>query len=266
MIYPFEHDDFQGISLAVCGSSFFKSAYLLVDDVKVKGKRAKFSVNDTQGATREIKLKINIFDPVPKVEIDGAIIQLTRSLTWYEYLWMSLPIMLIFVGGGLGAMFGMLATYSSSKIFRSDKKTGIKYLLSGAVSLSAIVIFLISAGIIQYIINSNRDVTSKEYLMEVAEISNKDLPVMIDEQTELVKLEGIEGILVYHYRLPTIKPGQITSTYLIEQLSPSVTSNTCSIAETRENFLDKGVTLRYIYNDLNNGEIARFDIEVSDCH
>lgn len=266
MIYPFEHDDFQGISLAVCGSGFFKAAYLLVDDVKIKGKRAKFSVNDAQGATREIKLKINIFDPVPKVEIDGTIIQLARSLTWYEYSWMSLPIMLIFAGGGLGAMFGMLATYSSSKIFRSDKKTGIKYLLSGMVSLGAIAIFLISAGIIQYIINSNRDVTSKEYLKEVAEVTNKDLPMMIDEQTELVKLEGLEGILVYHYRLPTIQPGQLTSAYLIKQLRPSVTDNTCAIPETRDNFINKGVTLRYLYKDLNNGEIAQFDIAESDCH
>lgn len=266
MIYPFEHDDFQGISLAVCGSGFFKPAYLIVDDEIIKGERAKFSVNDAQGATREIKLKINILDPVPKVEIDGTIIQLARSLTWYEYIWMSLPIMLIFAGGALGAMFGMLGTYSSSRIFRSDKKTGIKYLLSGVVSLGTITIFLLSAGTIQYIINSNRDVTSQEYLMEVAEITNKDLPMMIDEQTELVKLEGIEGILVYHYRLPTIKPDQITSAYLIEQLRPSVTNNTCSITDTRENFLDKGVTLRYIYKDLNNGEIAQFDVAVSDCH
>lgn len=265
MIYPFEHDDFNGISLAVCGSSFFKAAYLLVDDVKIRGKRAKFSVNDAHGTAREIKLKINIFDPVPKVEIDGALIQLTRSLTWYEYLWMSLPIMLIFVGGGLGAMFGILAMYSSSKIFRSDKKIGIKYLLSGLVSLGASTIFIISAGTIQYIINLNREATSKEYLMEVAQVTNKDLPIIFDEQTELVKLEGLEGILVYHYRLPKIKPGQITSSYLIEQLRPSVTDNACSTPETRENFINKGVTLRYLYKDFNDDEIAQIDIAESDC-
>jgi len=213
MIHPFEHDDFKGRGLAVSASGIFKSAYLLDGEKKIKGKRGKFSINDNQGSPREIKLKINIFDPVPKIDIEGRIIQLARSLTWYEYLWMGLPIMLIFVGGALGAIFGIGATYSSSRIFRSDKKIGVKYLLSGVVTAGAVTAYLLGAGTLQYAINSNRDVTSKEYFMEVAEITNKDLPIMIDEQTELVKPEGIESILVYHHRLPNIQPRQITSAF-----------------------------------------------------
>ncbi len=92
MIYPFEHKDFQGRNLAVSAGGFLQSAYLLENKVKINGKRARFTVKDNQGSPREIKLKMNFLDPVPKIEIDGTILQLARSLTWYEYLWMSLPI------------------------------------------------------------------------------------------------------------------------------------------------------------------------------
>ncbi len=265
MIYPFEHDDFQGRNLAISTAGFFQSVCLLENGVKINGKRTKFTVNDNQGTPREINLKINFLDPIPKIEIDGTIIQLARSLTWYEYLWMGLPIMLIFVGGGLGAMFGLGATYSSGRIFRSGRKTTIKYLLSGVVSISAVAAYFVLAVAIQYLIDMNRDKSSQEYLMEVAEITNKDLPVMVDDQTELVKVEGLEGVLVYYYRLPNITPGQLSETYLIEQLRPDVTNQSCTIPDTRERFLENGVTLRYIYSDKYSSEIAQFDVKISDC-
>ncbi len=266
MIHPFEHDDFQGRNLAISTAGFFKSVCLLENGVKIKGKRNKFTVNDNQGSPREINLKMNFLDPIPKIEIDDTIIQLARSLTWYEYLWMGLPIMLIFVGGGLGAMFGLGATYTSGRIFRSERKTTIKYLLSGVVSVSAVTAYFVLAVAIQYLIDMNRDKSSKEYLMEVAEITNKELPVMVDDQTELVKLDGLEGVLVYYYRLPNITQGQLSETYLIEQLRPIVINSNCTAPEVRENFLENGVTVRHIYNDKGSSEIAQFDVKMSDCN
>ncbi len=90
-------------------------------------------------------------------------------------------------------------------------------------------------------------------------------PTMIDDQTELVKLEGLEGVLVYHYRLTKIPPGQISAEVLVGQLRPVVTSNTCAVKETRDRFLENGVVLRYVYNDSMNGKIGEFDIVAADC-
>jgi len=266
MVLPFEHDDFQGRNLAISTAGFFKSVCLLENGVKVKGKRKKFTVNDNQGSPREINLKISFLDPIPKVEVDGRIIQLARSLTWYEYLWMGLPIMLIFVGGGLGALFGIGATYTSVRIFRSKRKITIKYLLSGAVSISAVAAYLVLAVAVQYFVDMNRDKSSQEYLVEVAEVTNKDLPVLVDDQTELVKLDGIEGILAYYYRLINVTPGELSEAYLIEQLRPVVINNNCTTPGARENFLENGVTLRHIYNDKYSSEIAQFDVKLSDCN
>lgn len=265
MDLPLEHDDFQGRDLAIRTAGLFKSARLLVDRIEVVGKRSKFSVRDNQGRPREFKLKMNGLDPVPKVEIDGIAISLTRSLTWYEYLWMGLPIFLVFTGGGLGALFGLIATYSSARIFRSNRRAGIKYALTGAVSLVAVAAFIVSSGAIQLFITANKDIASKEALEEIAKNTNSDLPRMVDEQTELLKLDGLEGVLVYHFRLPKVQPGQITEEHFLERLRPVVTNNACANAELRESFLDNGVSLRYIYADSQDGEIAQFDVTADNC-
>ena len=46
-----------------------------------KGKRRKFSLHDNSGIEREIRLKFVIYDPVPKVEIDGQLIVLAQPPT-----------------------------------------------------------------------------------------------------------------------------------------------------------------------------------------
>jgi hypothetical protein len=98
---------------------------------------------------RKVKINTSFFDPVPKVEVDGEAIELARSLTWYEYVWMGLPILLVFVGGGIGALFGLTAVYSSARIFRSERTTTAKYFLSGLTSLGAVAAWLFVAIAIQ---------------------------------------------------------------------------------------------------------------------
>jgi hypothetical protein len=68
---------------------------------------------------------------------------------------------------------------------------------------------------------------------------------MMDDQTELVKLQGLEGVLVYHYRLTKIAPGQISRETLVERLRPTISANACAHDESRERFLDNDIALRY---------------------
>ena len=265
MDYPFEHPDFEGRTLAVRTSGFFTAAVLVVDGAEVAGKKGKFSLHDNQGRPRELKLKTSFLDPIPKVVLGDTTIGLARSLTWYEYTWMGLPILLVFSGGALGALFGILASYSSSRIFRSDRGVGAKYMFSGMVSLGAVAGFLASATALKLLIAWNTDPASKKALTEIARASNRELPTMIDEQTELVKLEGLEGVLVYHYRLTEVVPGQISSETLVQRLSPMISANTCADPESREQFLENGVSIRHVYSDSQNGMIGEFDVSVSDC-
>ena len=88
---------------------------------------------------------------------------------------------------------------------------------------------------------------------------------MIDDQTELVELEGLEGVLVYHYRLITILPGQISGETLVQRLRPTISANACAHGESRERFLDNGIALRYAYSDAEGGTIGAFDVSANDC-
>jgi hypothetical protein len=122
---------------------------LLLDGVPQKGKKNKYEVPDNGGMTREVQMKHNWLDPIPKLEIDGEAIQLAEPLIWYQYIWMGLPILLVFAGGAIGALLGFYATYANSRIFRSERSTGSKYALTGLVSLAAVLGFIILATILQ---------------------------------------------------------------------------------------------------------------------
>src|SRR2546427_8880108 len=123
MDLPIKDEAFAGRGFALRTAGFFKGRRLIIDGGEVKGKRLRFSLRDSSEQEREIRLKTNGLDPVPKVQIGGQAIELARPLAWYEYGWMGIPIALGFVGGGLGALFGLAAVDSSARTLRIDRGT-----------------------------------------------------------------------------------------------------------------------------------------------
>jgi hypothetical protein len=153
MDLPIDSKAFSGRGLAVRTASLFMRPRLVIDGAEVKGKRLRFSLRDNSGNVREIRLKFNGIDPIPKVEIEGHTIELARALTWYEYAWMGLPIVLVHAGGGLGALFGVMALYASVRIFRSDRGTAAKYASSAIISAGATLAFFVCAVLIRGLIH-----------------------------------------------------------------------------------------------------------------
>ena len=153
MEIPITHERLQGqrISLKIAG--LFSGRKLLVNGNPIKGKGNKYTLRDSQGAEVVVTIKNNFLDPIPKVEIDKDELALARPLTWYEYTWMGLPVILVLVGGALGAIIGVTAAYSSSRIFRSERSTAKKYLVTGAISFAAVILFLGLAVVIDLLIN-----------------------------------------------------------------------------------------------------------------
>ncbi len=160
MEFPIEHQDFAGRGLCIRAAGFFKGPRLLIDGAEVKGKRRKFSLHDNYGIEREIRLKFVIYDPVPKVEIDGQLIVLAQPLAWYQIVLIGLPfIVLIIIGatiastGGphspaLGFVFGSFAAIASARVFRSDRSTAAKYGLNTLVVLGAAVAFIVGNAVV----------------------------------------------------------------------------------------------------------------------
>ena len=77
------------------------------------------------GSEVTLKLKNVFFDPVPQIVAnEDQVIKVTEPLKWYQWVWSGLPILLVFAGGAIGALFGIIASSISIRVFRSQMATG----------------------------------------------------------------------------------------------------------------------------------------------
>lgn len=109
------------------------------------------------------------------------------------------------------------------------------------------------------------DPRSVEYLKKAAAEINRSVPIMIDKETELMPAEAAPSVLIYNYRLVSYSASQIDPARIAAGAKQRVTQGACNQPETRDNFLKKGVTLRYAYYDKDKHPIATVDVTPADC-
>ena len=112
---------------------------------------------------------------------------------------------------------------------------------------------------------SREDPRSQEHLNRVAAEINRSVPVMIDQETELLPVVGAPGMLIYNYRLVSYSAKQLDAVRFAAGAKQRVTEGACNRPETRDAFLEKGVTLRYAYYDKDKQPIAAVDVTPADC-
>jgi hypothetical protein len=109
------------------------------------------------------------------------------------------------------------------------------------------------------------DPRSAERLGKIAAELNRSVPVMIDKETELTLVEGHEAMLIYKYRLVPYSVSQLDHQKFAAGAKQKVAQGACNQAELREDYLKKGVTLRYSYFDKDKQHIATVDVTPTDC-
>jgi hypothetical protein len=109
------------------------------------------------------------------------------------------------------------------------------------------------------------DPRSVEHLSKVAADLNRGLPLMIDKETELLPTQGAPGMLIYSYRLVSFSAAQVEYKEFAAAAKQQVVQGACGRPETRDDFLKKGVTLRYSYYDKEKKHIATVDVTPADC-
>jgi hypothetical protein len=67
------------------------------------------------------------------------------KLAWYDQVWLALPFGLVAVGGAIGGMCGGAAWALNQKVFRATKHSVLRYVLTGLISLAAVIAYLILA-------------------------------------------------------------------------------------------------------------------------
>jgi uncharacterized protein YjhX (UPF0386 family) len=109
------------------------------------------------------------------------------------------------------------------------------------------------------------DPRSVEYLSKIAAEINRSVPVMIDEETELLPAAGGHAMLIYNYRLVKHSVAQLDHQKFAAGAKQKVAQGACSRPETRDGFLKEGVTLRYSYFDKDKQHVATVDVTPADC-
>lgn len=142
MFLEFQAPGFSNHKIAVQPAGFFRGPRLIVDGKITPRSGAGYWVQQDDGITTLITLKRNIIDPIPQLTVAGRTYELAPPLRWYEFAWMGLPILLIFLGGFLGAVIGIIGTRSSAEIFRANCSRMTKYLLTGLLSTSCFAAYL----------------------------------------------------------------------------------------------------------------------------
>jgi hypothetical protein len=152
IIYKIEHAMFKNHQVYFTIQDVLRSPVILLDGKIIKSKKGSYEL-DFDNSIIKVKLKrANFIDPIPKIDINGEMIEIAKPLKWHEYAWSGIPIVLLFIGGALGGFFGMLGTYLNVNMMRTDKTTVLKYVLSGCITVFVTICFFILAGLFNILI------------------------------------------------------------------------------------------------------------------
>ncbi|MCX6029569.1 MAG: hypothetical protein NT169_09750 [Chloroflexi bacterium] len=149
MDYPIKLEGFEAQQLTVKPAGWVTGPKLLINGQPApKGpKRNQLLLQRDDGteAVAELRNSALGLDPVPQLIVDGKPIHLAMLLKWYQWIWGGLPTVLVFVGGALGALCGLVAFGINARTFRSQRTNVIKYGITAGVSILAVIVYFILA-------------------------------------------------------------------------------------------------------------------------
>lgn len=239
--------------------SYWVGPKLLINNKKIKPikkniitKNREFALTSDFGKSVNIKFKHRVLDIVPKVYIDGNEFKIARQLNVWEYIWICLPLILVFIGGVLGSFIGTIALYSNSILIRKPKKIFFKYLLPGITTLASFWFYIQSLGIVVPFMESTMMQFSVEKTLKwESKTINRQCPMMVDEVTRLDSTEiGLDKTFIYYYTLTNKekidKDIEEMKQFLTYQIIHQVRTN-----EQLKSMRDNEVNVCYKYQDKN---------------
>lgn len=151
MNYPIQLEGFEGQTLEVKAAGLWAGPQLLVNgQPAAKGpKRGQMLLRRNDGSESIATWKQMFLGlDVPGLIVDGKQISVVEPLKWYVWVWSGLPVLLVFIGGALGAVAGIVAFTINTQIFRSARSTAVKFGLTAVVSVLAGVVYVVLASVL----------------------------------------------------------------------------------------------------------------------
>jgi len=141
-----------------------------------------------------------------------------------------------------------------------------KRIIQASGVVAAIVAAFIAREAVAHLFSKQQpNVRSRAYLTQVAAEANKTTPSMVDKETELTTMTGLDGVFVYNYRLVSYTKANLNVPKLLANLQPAVVHSACTTPATRDTFLKRGVVLRYSYVDKDQAFLTSLDVAEADC-
>ncbi|MFH0826498.1 MAG: hypothetical protein V1923_01220 [Candidatus Omnitrophota bacterium] len=141
MDIPVPLKGFENRRLTVRPAGLFVGPKLFMDGALLKPCRRRYLLRNNTGQEVELKIKFNLFDPIPKIWADGDIIRVAAPLKTIEYVWIGFVAVLFFIGGIVGAMCAFWAIYFNLRAFRSRLPSFTKFLITGAILALTLVAY-----------------------------------------------------------------------------------------------------------------------------
>lgn len=130
----------------VQASTLLKPARVIVDGVPRRPSRRIVEVTDGEGHVRKIRLRWSFLDPCPRVEVDGAAVDVFPRLPTWVTILCNVPFVLVITGGAVGGLFGALAAHVNFRVARSALPAAARFLAgAGATALAAAAVVTIAA-------------------------------------------------------------------------------------------------------------------------
>lgn len=117
-------------------------------------KEEPFVLHMGNGEIKAMYVKANALDYVPQVTMDGSEIFLAPKIKTYQYVLSGAPL-LLFAGGALGILLGILSFMLNLLVIRSRLKAIFKGFLIFGVTLLSIIIYIVFAVMLNNAVGNN---------------------------------------------------------------------------------------------------------------
>jgi len=268
--FPVEPPGFENRTMRV-RMSYWKWPKIFLDGAELIPQKSglfrrnrEYSAMSNFGKQVTIRLRRIPVDMIPILEIDGQKFPIARPLNAWEYVWIGLPLLLLFIGGGIGGVMGAIAAFSNSLLIRRIQHWAPRYILTGATTAMAFVLFLnfISAMTPVYNYFGLRPALAsvENQLIADAAEANKRCPYMVDKDTRGDSVIGSPGrIVTYYYTFVNHSKIEFNAGELRKYIAPRLIEHVKTSSETRSMRNNK-VTLVYRYADKNG--VFLFEVKV----
>lgn len=140
-------EGFEGQDIEVTTSIWTGPKLLVNGEAARKGsKRGQMLLKRNDGREVVVTWKQQLLGlDAPQLVVDGKSTKLVEPLKWYELVWSGLPILLLFVGGAIGGIAGVIGFTVNTKVFRANLQPILKYVVAAGVSVLAVVGYMVAA-------------------------------------------------------------------------------------------------------------------------